>query len=132
MALIKWDGTLSVGHSVIDEQHQNLISIINTLHDFYITKQNDRNIKLTLMELYKYTVFHFSEEEKLMDRLDPRVASEHKLEHEKFIQQLDAFSKEARFSAANLESEMFTWLMTWLIDHVSLMDKKLVAAVTNA
>lgn len=125
MSILNWDKSLEIGHEKIDEQHKKLVEIINRLHTAQLNGTGPQEIKLTLMELYKYTLYHFSEEESLMGVGDPSIHRAHKLEHEDFVSKLDRLAERVKAGDVSIGAVTFTWLVGWLLDHISVTDQKL-------
>ena len=70
MSFITWKDSFSVGVHSIDDQHKKLVEMINNLYvEFYKGITNEFLNKL-IAELEKYTVYHFSFEEKFMKIYD--------------------------------------------------------------
>ena len=130
MSIIQWDGSLAIGHAVIDGQHRGLIEVINRLHTVYSCGNGD-DIRIVLLELYKYTLFHFGEEESLMAQIGYVESPSHKQEHERFIERLDALAVKAKAGDACINAELFNWLVAWLLDHISVTDRMLGAALAR-
>lgn len=130
MSVIQWDSSLEIGHVKIDEQHKALVEIINRLHAASGGTSGQCDFKPTMMELYKYTMCHFMEEESLMSKASYPLRPMHKLEHDKFVQQLDILAEKAKAGGC-IGTETFTWLVGWLLDHISVTDKKLVDCLKN-
>lgn len=129
MSILNWDKSLEIGHEKIDEQHKKLVEIINRLHTAQLNGTGPQEIKLTLMELYKYTLYHFSEEESLMGGIEPSIRRAHKLEHEDFVSKLDVLAERVKVGDVSIGTETFTWLVGWHLDHISKPDRELVAAL---
>lgn len=132
MSIIEWDGTLAIGHAKIDEQHKSLVGLINRLHAAQANPAGQGDIKLILMELYKYTLYHFNEEETLMGQIAYAHRQAHMLEHQRFVDRLDVLAAKAKAGDAPIQGEVFNWLIAWLLDHISVTDKQLVAALGKA
>ena len=130
MSLIQWDGSLAIGHAVIDGQHRSLVELINRLHTVY-SCGNGGDIRIVLLELYKYTLFHFGEEEALMAQIAYDESPLHKLEHERFVERLDALAVKAKAGDDCINAELFNWLIGWLLDHISVTDKRLGLALAK-
>jgi hemerythrin-like metal-binding protein len=77
------------------------------------------------MALYKYTLFHFSEEEILMKQAGYKFREKHMREHAEFVRKLDALAGSVKASNDSIGMETFTWLVGWLLDHISVTDQKL-------
>ncbi|MHC1711903.1 MAG: bacteriohemerythrin [Solidesulfovibrio sp.] len=125
MSVIKWDASLAIGHKEIDAQHQNLFSLVARLHDTILNKNDQMDIKETLFDLYKYTSLHFSEEEALMHKTEYAHLDEHVAMHDEFVKTLDTLSVTARRGDIHIEMDVLNWLVSWLVNHISISDKKL-------
>lgn len=123
MSIIQWRNDLCIGHDLIDAQHKRLFELTAKLYNIAIGSDDKSNLKPLLLELYKYTLFHFDEEEMVMrNHKFPRYA-DHKLEHEQFVATLDALALKAREDTSALDIEILNWLSSWLVTHISIKDK---------
>ena len=125
MSIIQWDDSLAIGHAVIDAQHKELFALTGWLYEKIMDGREPADLKILLMEVYKYTLFHFGEEEKLMHKGNYSGAHEHQLQHEEFIRVLDNVAAKARQADNTVEKEVLNWLVAWLVTHISLVDRKL-------
>ena len=66
MALVTWDQSYSVSVKKLDEQHQKLFSLLNTLHEAMRQGKGQAVVEDTLGELALYIVTHFRAEEELL------------------------------------------------------------------
>jgi len=129
MLIIEWDGSLEIGHQLIDEQHKNLVNIINRLHALKVSGGGLEGMRRLLMELYNYSLYHFKEEEALMDKMDRTLRDIHIQEHEQFILTLDEIAENVNSGDTSMGTPMLRWLVGWLLDHISVTDKQLVACL---
>lgn len=127
--LLEWDGSLEIGHALIDAQHKSLVDLINRLHAGRATGMEEEGLRLVLMDLYKYTLFHFGQEESLMRQAGYPELAGHKAEHDAFVARLDQLAARARAGDEHLGADTFNWLVGWLLDHISLRDRKLSACL---
>lgn len=125
MPLVKWDDSFVIGHDVIDAQHKKLFDMTESLY-ISIVDGDSVDIKSILLELYKYTIYHFNEEEALMRKMGYQDLSKHKSEHDAFIQDLDKIADKARHEDALVEVDALNWLVSWLVRHISMSDRNLV------
>ncbi|BAH74197.1 bacteriohemerythrin [Solidesulfovibrio magneticus] len=123
MSVIQWDNDLCIGHDLIDTQHKRLFELTTKLYDIALGSGDKANLKLLLLDLYKYTLFHFDEEEVLMRKHNFPHYNDHKHEHEKFVATLDALAIKAREDTSALDIEILNWLSSWLVTHISIKDK---------
>ena len=65
MGLIKWNSFYSVHIDELDEQHKELIHLINEMYDAMKNGKGTDALGSILSELVEYTKYHFDAEEKL-------------------------------------------------------------------
>ncbi|WP_020611976.1 bacteriohemerythrin [Sediminispirochaeta bajacaliforniensis] len=136
MALISWNQSLSVGVDTFDDQHKVLIGHLNALHDAMRNGKSNEIIAKVLDELVKYTVYHFSSEEKAFEQYDYPDTDKHKAEHQFFTQK--AIDLQEQFQAGKLfiSVDALNFLMDWVQNHIlgsdaayrSFFDGKMVKA----
>lgn len=123
MEKIKWDDSLSVNNSIIDNQHKELFELTNEL---ILNCKSDINSPLvgeTLRDLLKYAKKHFKEEEKFLKELDYPKLEEHKKMHIDFIFKVAMFSKDVMDGKSSTAEEMIKFLVDWVVNHTSNADQ---------
>lgn len=68
----------------VDEQHKELVRLVNQLHNAMKAKAGLQESAGILEKLTDYTVYHFAYEEEVIDKYD----YENKVEHKKIMQVL--------------------------------------------
>ncbi|HAS89992.1 MAG TPA: chemotaxis protein [Desulfovibrio sp.] len=123
--LVTWsDSAFSVGIKAIDVQHKKLVGMINGLHKAMRDRASGTVMKRLVEELKNYTVDHFSTEEKLFDRYGYPQTPEHKVLHEKFVNQVLEFEAELLDGKAKVTMDVMHFLKDWLIQHIQGEDRK--------
>lgn len=124
MKMIQWNGSLTVGVELIDEQHKMLIQRLNNMSKAIESKQGPGEISKTLSFLIEYTHFHFSVEEKHMKANNYPGLEHHLTQHEEFRSTLANLEKEFEEEGATqiLADSIDTFLVNWLIKHISEVD----------
>jgi hemerythrin len=100
MAFIVWKGSLRVGVKEFDQQHQQLVLMLNCLHQAMSEGQGKAVLSGILTDIADYTVTHFKTEERYMQKYHYRDMSEHKGEHDQFVAKV-ATSKGNMIQAAS-------------------------------
>lgn len=121
-----WSESLSVGNPVIDEHHQRLIRLFNEVGQLV---ENEQKIPLfstikVISELNVYAIFHFKEEERLMEINNFPELEAHKLLHNEFIDTLTKFKDEYLHSDPLVNYELFDFLSKWILEHIMNEDQK--------
>ena len=131
--LINWDERLLLGIPVIDNQHRELITIVNRLHELS-DEDHEYTGYMFLHSAYAtvdFMRYHFNTEEKLMKLLDYPDTVEHKNEHEKFLTEI--LGKSDKFyDEREIVPRRFTiFLKDWIRSHFLDYDIKLAEYVLN-
>ncbi|MEH6469843.1 MAG: bacteriohemerythrin [Halopseudomonas sp.] len=122
MDVIEWKNEYSVHHSQLDQQHQRLIVLINTLTQATL---EGGAIGYVFDELDFYVKEHFRFEEQLLDQARYSDFAAHKAEHLVFEQWLWAVRRsfgEGGVSAPLLADSVNAYLRSWLISHILQSD----------
>jgi hemerythrin len=130
MALINWDDSLRLGVAEVDQQHENIIRIVNRLDDATREGRGAEVISQILVELIIYTATHFSTEEKYFAQLGYPDAETHKDEHAELTAKVSAFANEFNSglpsSRLTLPTELLHFLGIWWRYHILQTDLKFV------
>lgn len=124
MAFVDWKPEYSVGNLEIDQQHRKLVDIINNLHDSMKLGGKPEDLKRVLNDLVNYTRFHFSHEEKVMERAGYADLANHKRVHRAMVEQVEQLRKEVESSRAGFSIKLMGFLKKWLTDHIMGTDQK--------
>lgn len=125
MSLIEWDeAKFSVSHSRMDEQHENWVLMINTLHDSLLKKGEYVSAEDVIEQMLGYTKQHFAEEERLMRDTDYPRYEGHKRIHDVFVSQVEGLRDQAKAGDIILRSQVMSFLVRWFEDHILDHDKR--------
>lgn len=119
---IIWDASYSVGIEKIDEQHKEILGLINRLDNYLKNGVTEKEIEEVANELFDYAEFHFRTEEDLMEKYLYPMKAEHIEEHRKFVKKINEIKNEKDLFTKGLE--IITFLYDWLLNHISTEDKK--------
>lgn len=126
MEEFKWDPSFSVNNESVDKHHKKLIDLFNEMAALVENEQETSlfsTIKV-ISELNIYALFHFKEEEKLMEAGDYPGLEDHKVLHEEFIAKVAKFKDEYMHNDPLLNFDMFNYLSDWVIKHIIEEDSK--------
>ena len=120
---VEWSNELSVGIEKIDAQHQVLVDLLNQIHDAIQHRHGAEATQNIVEKLGEYTRVHFAVEESLMRILHYPEYEQHKIQHDRLIQQLVDLS--GRLNAGKAVSfELAHFLKVWLTKHIMENDKR--------
>lgn len=128
----KWSSDYSVNIKTIDDQHQELVNILNRLFVAVSKREGDKVIAGILDALISYTQTHFALEERLMRQAKYKDIEAHMEEHKKLLDQLDLLCNKYLQEEKPIYFEMLSFLKTWLKEHIQGVDTKYSAALHQA
>lgn len=123
MTLFSWKPEYSVNEAELDEHHQKLFSVLNTVYENVMNSEELDFILPKIDELSTCTKSHFSAEERYMlENGFPGIA-DHIAKHREFTHKLDTLR--TRYHNNNLEvsKELIVVLGEWLLCHVLKEDR---------
>ena len=124
MSLVTWNAMFNVGIKKIDDDHLELVRLINKAYDESRGDNSEQAIKTSVAELINYTKKHFGMEESLMTTHKYPRAADHRAEHTKLIAAIEAFSRKINNGVDRaMISQHMSFLKEWLFDHIMKVDK---------
>ncbi len=124
MPLIDWDDSYSVSVAELDNQHKQLVAMINQLHQAMLTGQNKQVLSPILAGLTSYANTHFATEENYFDKFGYLGTATHKFEHQNFVKKIKDFQQQFEAGKTMLSLEVMEFLKSWLLNHIKVQDKK--------
>ena len=125
---IRWKVGMKLGIPLIDEQHANLLRIIDNLQ-LTCDKSADNNGQRFIgaaNEAIGYVKYHFATEEKLMRLLEYPEYAGHREDHKDFLRELMSLCREFK-SEENPDFQYFVdFLNEWVVSHVCDADRNFV------
>lgn len=129
--LIEWNQAFSVGVAEMDNQHKQLVTLLNDLYSAMQSQKSSEIIGKVLNKLISYTEKHFSDEEAFMKKHSyPEIKSQMK-EHTAFTDKVLKFKSDYDAGRTSMSVSITSFLKDWLINHISLSDKKYGDYVNN-
>lgn len=121
MSYMEWDGSIRIGHDLVDDDHRTLMACVNEVHD--CAADDQQTIRHVLSILETYTREHFDREEDLMEsKRYPDLAS-HRKEHAILVRLFHQHRDEYLAGTKDRES-LLKFLKMWLIGHIKGCDSK--------
>jgi len=117
---------LCIGIDKIDEQHKELVRLVNQLHSAMKDKAGLQESAEILEKLTDYTIYHFAFEEEVFDKYDYENKVEHKKYHANLVKKVVDFQNDVKSGKAGLSMELMLFLTSWLKDHILKTDKAYV------
>lgn len=125
---VVFDTAHLTGVKIIDDQHRQMIQMVNDLNRSVEEGRDDAELKSQFAALLAFTGTHFATEEMLMDHNTYPQVEEHKKQHVGLLHDLQAIAGEFNQGA---ELRLLQTIKDWLLGHIQHADKPLGAYLTS-
>jgi diguanylate cyclase (GGDEF)-like protein/hemerythrin-like metal-binding protein len=132
MESFKWGPHFVTGISDVDDQHQALVTMINSFGEAIAENNLSEDLLFsTIKELATYTQVHFQSEGKLMTsmQLDLRHTRNHMDQHNEFIIDITNFTDTLDVEKNEDNRSLFEYLVHWLAYHILGVDKNMARQI---
>ncbi len=123
MPFIIFDEAHKVGFKPIDSDHKKIASLANKLYRS-VSKNDLSSFSLTFSEFLNALELHFRNEEKLMKENNFPGYYSHKLEHDRFYNQVLSFTKNKPGKKIIIEPAKLERIRNWFFNHIEINDRK--------
>ena len=124
--LVTWSQTFSVGIRSIDDQHKELLNLVNDMYNHIIGDEKEERayFRKVIKKTVKYIKVHFATEEKIMQRTKFQGYAGHKRVHDTFI--LNVVDIIKKYDEGRRVSLIFftNFVKDWILTHIAIMDKQ--------
>ncbi|VAV84693.1 hypothetical protein MNBD_DELTA01-120 [hydrothermal vent metagenome] len=125
MALIVWnEGRYGVNIKEIDNQHKQLVDVINLLQSAMSEGKGKQVLGEILGDMAQYAKGHFATEEKIMKTNGYSGYDDQKKEHDAFVAKAVALKTDFDGGRITLSVDTLTFLKNWLDGHIANEDQK--------
>jgi len=123
MAFFEWSDEFSVNIKEIDEEHKQLVKMLNDLYEAMKAGQGSEMVGRILTGMAEYAKTHFATEERYMKRYAYPGYAAHKAEHDEFAAKAADLLERYAQNSKVLSIETGSFLKNWLRDHITGTDK---------
>jgi hemerythrin len=127
---IEWQDEYSVGVKELDEQHQILLNIINTLLKEQRDEYNAAMLSETISLLIHYAYVHFATEERYLVQARFPDLQKQILEHVEFIMKTLELSLNVKEGTKDNRLKLLEYLKEWFSSHVLGLDRQYIPFLT--
>ena len=119
-----WDKKYDVGVKLFDEQHKQLLTVLNDIYKAMHNKDDKLALAQIINNLRQYAQEHLSVEEAcLLENSYPEY-EEHVKQHKIFKEKLAGFCEDFNSDKFLLHFELAVFLKNWIVNHIMMVDRK--------
>ena len=128
MTLVEWRNEFNIGIPSVDHEHQELVELINALHNKVKALEPKTTVGEFFGQLASKISDHFEHEERLMREQSYFEYDAHKAEHEKLLEELAEIRDNYEIGAyLDFEGDLAKHLDDWFTIHFKTKDARLHA-----
>lgn len=124
--LMEWDASFNTGIVEIDNQHRQLVDMLNRLNGAMAHGEGASVLGNIFDELKAYTISHFGTEEKLFDETGYPGAEQHKQIHANLLEKVIELESDFKSGRVTMSREILMLLKDWLQNHIKGVDMEYV------
>ncbi len=128
MEIFPWNEHLNTGFEIIDNQHRQLVAILNSLARHVAYGHDDAPLAELIQSLVAYAEYHFQTEEAIWAEYIPEAAlvEQHQRTHRSFFESVNELALQQQTSAVpNAVLVLFEFITRWLSFHILDCDRRL-------
>ncbi len=118
MAFINWSEEFITGIKSIDDQHRNLVDLVNKFEEASRRGKGSRIMSEILKNLVGYTQEHFAHEEKIMKECEFPGLEQHRARHRQLLQKIEQFQFEFDTEGHRITVAVRELLIYWVRSHI--------------
>jgi methyl-accepting chemotaxis protein len=126
-AFMAWSDDLTVGDEGIDADHMILIALLNEAASRVAERADRAVLTAAIGRLLAYTVLHFEQEERVMERSGYPDRIAHKAQHDALRQRAAALKQRLEAGEASVGDDLLALVREWLFEHIQRSDKRIGA-----
>jgi hemerythrin len=123
MPLISWNPGYSVNEEVLDNHHQELFELLNTVYENVMNSLEVDCVLPIIDKLSEYTSYHFSAEEQYMREKGFHGIDGHIAKHREFTHTIETLKTRYNDNDLDVTRELIIVLGEWLLHHVLRDDR---------
>ena len=124
---------MTIGIPEIDEQHEYLTGVLNTLCQAYARGRGKEVLEGVISQVNDYARFHFETEERYMSGIREEYAdfARHLAQHQEFFETVASFLLDYMDGKDSITFDLLSYLVDWWFQHINGMDKGLGKALAR-
>lgn len=129
---IAWTNNFNIGNSIIDDQHKELIEIINDMIESITKGDITKKFAGLLSRMTDYSIRHFTSEEQFMSEISYPDIENHQKLHKEYVLKTAIFNSQYLTPTPPDSNEVVSFLTSWWTNHIIQVDIDYILFRQNA
>ncbi len=121
---IEWSDDLALNIPEMDDQHKQLVAILNQFYDAVERGEREEGIQSLFEGADRYADYHLSSEEKFLESIQYPELEAHRSLHDAYRREYRALMERYQQGDRKAIRELTAFLLSWLYTHIQKADKK--------
>ncbi len=121
MVLLQWKDEYATGIDEVDEEHRDLIDVINRLHELLLAEDARMTVPAFFARLLEGVSAHFALEERIMGESRYAELAAHREDHERLLEEIrdlmEAFGHAEEVDSVDLAMRLEPWFRHHFATH---------------
>ncbi len=121
MVLLQWKDEYATGIDEVDEEHRDLIDVINRLHELLLAEDARMTVPAFFARLLEGVSAHFALEERIMGESRYAELAAHREDHERLLEEIrdlmEAFGHAEEVDSVDLALRLEPWFRHHFATH---------------
>jgi hemerythrin-like metal-binding protein len=124
--LLDWTDKFLFGIEDVDEQHKQLIELVNSMFASFKMDKTKKEIKENIKSFVDFASYHFGNEEQYFEQFNYSESKSHIKEHNEFLKQIKSFQIDYNTNKVKFLDDIMSYIKVWLYRHFTEEDIKFV------
>jgi len=120
--LFLWQDGFAIDDETVDQEHQHLLELANEVLSIEAPRENLKQLKEAINKLFRYTEYHFANEETVMEKVEYPGLEDHKALHKEILIKMSHMIKSCN-DLDEYSSMLKQFMSDWVITHIMQEDK---------
>ncbi len=126
MSIAVWKAEYLTGDLQVDQEHQQLFAIVNSLHNAILEEEDYPALQKIFNHMATHTVEHFQTEERLMQAKGYPGFDRHKQAHDALLTKVEDLIQQLEEQDLPPSVKLTEFLTEWLAHHIKGEDQKMI------
>lgn len=129
-AFVSWNDCFKIDVPEIDEQHKRFLELVD-IAQMKLDSAESSDFNSIIKALEDYASYHFTFEEKLIEKSNFPDLTQHKQEHKQYIDRVRQLRLDFEYTNPLVAKKTIDFMRKWFISHIIKNDRKYLVYIIS-